>query len=102
MSGSPTYPLEQVRDLIERAEYHITSRARNDAHAIGYDEDDVVACVLGLTLADFYKTMPSAGFPGRMQDLYRPIHQGRTRYVKLQIVASARGAALAIISFKDR
>lgn len=102
MSRAATHPLGRVKELIRRNAYQITTRARRDAQEIGFDEAEVVGCVIGLTPQEFHKTMPSERFPGRMQDVYRPTVSGRELYVKLQLTGSDHEEATVIISFKDR
>lgn len=53
----PHYALTEVKRLIRRAESRrITRSALDGAAALGLTDEDVVACVLGLTPADFYKS----------------------------------------------
>ena len=61
------------------------------------DTDDIEACILGLTAADFYKSMSADKAPGLYQDVYRPFFQGWELYVKLQITSEA-----VVISFKEK
>ena len=75
----------------------MTLSAKQGAHAMGMDTADMEACVLGLTINDFYKTMPAEKAPGLFQDVYRPYFLGWEVYVKLQITGEA-----VVISFKEK
>lgn len=99
---SACYPLQVVRQLVERGAFRITHSSRSGARALGLDERDIVACVQGLTERDFHKSMPALRFPDRRQDVYRPTFEGNPLYVKIQIVAANRGDAVVVISFKER
>ncbi len=64
-------------------------------------ESEMLTCVLGLTLAQFRKTMPSHYCPGRWQDVYEPVCDGTRLYVKLQLASDTRtGDRAIIVSFK--
>jgi motility quorum-sensing regulator / GCU-specific mRNA interferase toxin len=79
--------------------FQITNRARFDAAELGFDEEAITRCVLTLTGAEFYKTMPSKMVSGLWQDVYRPVFEGEALYVKLQI---AHAGGSVVISFKGR
>jgi motility quorum-sensing regulator/GCU-specific mRNA interferase toxin len=76
----------------------VTLSAREGAAEAGFDERDILACVLGLTPRDFYKSMAADKNPGLWQDVYRPTFQGTALYVKLQISAIDNAV---VISFKE-
>jgi motility quorum-sensing regulator/GCU-specific mRNA interferase toxin len=76
----------------------ITMSAREGAARASFDERDILACVLGLTPRDFYKSMAANTHPGLWQDVYRPTFEGTALYVKLQI--SLIDDAV-VISFKE-
>jgi motility quorum-sensing regulator/GCU-specific mRNA interferase toxin len=90
--------LTEVKRLIRRAENRrITRSALDGAAALGLTDEDVVACVLGLTSADFYKSMPALINRSLWQDVYRPRYAGLPLYVKVQIID---GKIAVVISFK--
>ena len=68
------------------------------AARLGFDERDIIACVLGLKPGDFYKSMEATALPGLWQDVYRPSFMGAALYVKLQI---SRVDDAVVISFKE-
>lgn len=98
----PTYPLAAIQDAVRAGNYVIRRSAVDGAFALGFDADDIAACVLGLTAHDFYKTMAAtdagAAVQGLWQDVYRPIYEGVALYVKVQQMSS--GWAV-VISFKE-
>lgn len=92
-----TYDLPEIQRKVAAGQYRVTRSAFEGAAALGMDESDVTACVLGLTRADFYKSMEAAKVPGLWQDVYRSRYQGEVLYVKLQV--AVQGDAV-VISFK--
>jgi len=70
----PTYPLKDIQRRVLAGTFVITHAAEEGAALLGFDESDVVACVLALTRDDFYKTMPSERKPGLWQDIYNPVY----------------------------
>lgn len=80
----PSYDLAEVQALVGAGKYRITMSSLAGAAAQGFDEEDVVACVLGLEPTDFHKTMPAQKVPELMQDVYRPRYLGVRMYVKVQ------------------
>jgi hypothetical protein len=95
--GRPTYDLGEIQAKVRAGLYWITSAARRGGAALGFAEDDIVACVVSLGMADFYKTMEADAAPGLWQDVYRPVYDGVALYVKLQI---ERDGDAIVISFK--
>jgi len=101
VSGTPTpsYDLQVVQRLVADGSYIIRASALNGAGELSFDQTDIKDCVLGLTVADFYKTMAAEKVPGLMQDVYRPTCLGVELYVKLQIALVNQAV---VISFKKR
>jgi len=62
------------------------------------DDNEVVAIIQALTLADFEKSMTSTADHRIWQDVYKPRAGGRTLYVKFTLDAQQ---ALFLISFKE-
>lgn len=99
-SGSPFYDLRRIQVLVGTRQYFPSGEALNGAGELGFDEDDIVECVLALTPAEFHKQMPSDKRPGTYQDVYRPTHKGIPLYVKLQLVGERPEEIAVIIQFK--
>jgi motility quorum-sensing regulator / GCU-specific mRNA interferase toxin len=93
---SPTYDLSEIQAKVRAGLFWITHSARRGAAGVGLGEDDIVSCILSLSIADFHKTMESETEPGLWQDVYRPVYEKIALYVKLQI---DRDDAI-VISFK--
>ena len=72
--------------------------SRQGADDLDVDDGEVVAVIQALTLSDFEKSMTSISDHRVWQDVYKPIHGGRTLYVKFTIDARQ---ALFLISFKE-
>ena len=94
----PTYALAEFQRRVLAGSYVVTRSAREGAAALGFDESDVIACVLALTERDFYKTMESEQFPELWQDVYRPTYRHAALYVKLQLSVIEDAV---VISFKE-
>ena len=86
-----------LQEALRQGAYWITRAAGQGAAALQLDEMDILECVMGLTTASYFKTMPSRTRPGCFQDVYRPRYQGLPIYLKLQM--SPEGRAV-VISFK--
>jgi MqsR (Motility quorum-sensing regulator) toxin of toxin-antitoxin system len=93
----PTYDLEDIKAKVRVGYYSITFSAGTDALALGFDERDVVDCVLCVSESEFYKTMSSAAKSGFMQDVYRTSYDDVPIYLKLQLDRNRRAV---VISFK--
>jgi motility quorum-sensing regulator/GCU-specific mRNA interferase toxin len=96
----PHYSLSRLQALIQNpATRVITASSREGATQLSWGEEEIVQCVLGLTIRDFYKSMTSHFNFRLWQDVYRPTFQRVELYVKLQISPEERGV---VISFKER
>jgi Motility quorum-sensing regulator, toxin of MqsA len=93
----PTYDLEDIKAKIRIRYYIISHTAGADAIALGFDERDVIDCVLGTSQSEFYKTMASTEKSGLMQDFYRTSFDRIPIYLKLQLDRHSRAV---VISFK--
>lgn len=99
----PTYDLSTVKALVSANAYQVTGAAFQSLGQLALDRRDLEACVLGLTAADFFKTMPSERIAGLWQDVYKPVYDGRHLYVKLQIsLKQGSSQQVVIISFKRK
>ena len=94
----PTYSLADLQRRAASGAYVVTRSAYAGAGLLGFDESDVLRCLLGMTPGDFYKTMESVERPGLWQDVYRPVYSGEELYVKLQLSLVGR---TVVISFKE-
>jgi len=94
----PTYVLTEIQEKLRSGAFQITGTARRTATALGFDEKDVIACVLSLDHRDFYKSMESETVPGSWQDVYRPEFLGEMLYVKLSVLPTGWEI---VISFKE-
>ena len=98
--AQPTFPLEQVQELVRRRAFIVTTTALAIAGAVGFDADDIVACLLALTPADFDKPISSTDRPGELLDVYRPVFRGRRLYVKLKVTSkTVLTDLLVVLSF---
>ncbi len=73
-----------------------TFSALAGAAALGLDFDDIVAVVMALTPADFYKSMTAHADHRIWQDVYRPSTSLGNVYLKLAVVDD-----VLIVSFKE-
>ncbi len=55
--GTPHYKLSVVKALVETSKVRVTKAAREGGAALGFDFDSMLAVVITLTAADFYKSM---------------------------------------------
>lgn len=94
------YPLDEIKKLVEKVETRvITGVARDNAAAMGMDDNDMNACIQALTQQDFFKSMPRRTDRTLWQDVYRPTYQGKALYVKLQIGHDGKGV---VVQFKAK
>ncbi|MDR3435676.1 type II toxin-antitoxin system MqsR family toxin [Telmatospirillum sp.] len=92
----PHCKLSVVKALIEAGAVRTTKSAREGAVALGFDFDEMLAAVLALTPADFYKSMTTYADHRVWQDVYRPSTPFGDVYLKLMIVDD-----VIIVSFKE-
>lgn len=101
MGGEPTYRLRHLQELVERGEVSrwVTEGAREGAGRLGWGVPEIVAAVLELGPANFYKTMEAERCPGLWQDVYHLLYRGTELYIKLQLSRSGRAV---IVQFKRK
>ena len=93
------YPLKAIKAAFsDPARLNRTMTAASGAEDLGMDEQAVIDVIAGLTRRDFDKSMPSGVNPAILQDVYKPIIDGRELYVKFTL--DTRGELL-LISFKE-
>lgn len=99
--GQPTYDLQELQRLIGQGPLssRFTGTAKRGADLLGLGDDDIVDAVLGLTSADFYKSMESEQLPGLWQDVYHAEYRGLRLYIKLQMGVDGRAI---VVQFKAR
>jgi hypothetical protein len=95
-SRTPAYDLEEVQRLVGQGPIsrRITKVAADGAVEVGLSEEGLVAAVLSLTPAHFYKCMEAEQRPGLWQDVYHLPHGTITLYLKLQIGFDGRAVVV--------
>lgn len=73
-----------------------TRTAREGAIELGLELSDMLAVVMALTPADFYKSMTTYADHTIWQDVYRPSTQVGDVYLKLTVIDD-----VLIVSFKE-
>ena len=93
---TPHCKLLVVKALVEAGKVRATSSARLGATALGLDLPDMLAVVMALTPADFFKSMTTQAEHTVWQDVYRPSTQAGDVYLKLTVIDD-----VLIVSFKE-
>jgi motility quorum-sensing regulator / GCU-specific mRNA interferase toxin len=93
---TPHCKLSVVKALIETGKVRTTHAARVGATALGFDFSGMLAVVLALTPADFYKSMTTHVDHTIWQDVYRPSTAVGDIYLKLTVIDD-----VLIVSFKE-
>ena len=95
-SRTPAYDLEEVQRLVGQGAIsrRITKAAVDGAVEVGLSEEGLVAAVLSLTPAHFYKSMEAEQRPGLWQDVYHLPHGTMMLYLKLQIGHDGRAVVV--------
>jgi len=93
---TPDCPLPVVKALIDAGKVRTTRSAREGAVAMGFGFEDMLSIVVGLTRADFHKSMTTHGDHRVWQDVYRFATLTGIAYIKLTVVDD-----LLIVSFKE-
>lgn len=73
--NTPHCKLTIVKALIAVGQVKTTKTAREGAAALGFDFDGMLSVVMGLTHADFHKSMTTHANHKVWQDVYRPMTQ---------------------------
>ena len=92
----PHCKLDVVKALVEAGKVRATRSARFGATELGLEFSDMLSVVLGLTPADFYKSMTTHADHTVWQDVYRPSTQVGDLYLKLTVMDD-----VLIVSFKE-
>ncbi len=93
---SPHCPLHRVKALVEAGVVRTTHTARVGAAALGFSFADMLAVVVALKPADFYKSMTTYADHTIWQDVYRPKTSAGDVYLKLTVIED-----VLIVSFKE-
>ena len=93
---TPHCKLSVVKAMIEAGNVKTTKAAREGGAALGMDFDSMIAVVMTLTMADFYKSMTTHADHRIWQDVYRPITPMGEVYLKLTVIDE-----VLIVPFKE-
>lgn len=93
---TPHCKLQVVKALVDAGQVRATQSALSGAAALGLSFTDIVATVLALTSADFYKSMTTHADHRIWQDVYRPRTAVGDVYLKLTVIDD-----VLIVSFKE-
>ena len=94
--GTPHCKLSVVQAMVKAGQVRTTKAAREGAVALGFDFDGMLAVILALTKADFYKSMTTHEDHRVWQDVYRPTTSAGVVYLKLTVIDD-----VLIVSFKE-
>jgi motility quorum-sensing regulator / GCU-specific mRNA interferase toxin len=93
---TPHCKLAVVKALVAEGKVGVTNAARQGATAMGLELSDVLAVVMALRSADFYKSMTTNADHTVWQDVYQPQTKAGDVYLKLTVLAD-----VLIVSFKE-
>ena len=93
---TPHCKLAMVKALVEAGKVRTTHAARIGANELGLEFPGMLAVVIALTPADFYKSMSTHVDHTVWQDVYRPSTQAGDVYLKLTVIDD-----VLIVSFKE-
>jgi motility quorum-sensing regulator/GCU-specific mRNA interferase toxin len=93
---TPHCSLAAVKALTAAGKVRTTHSARAGAAALGFDFPGMIAAVMNLTMADFYKSMTTHADHTIWQDVYRPDTPAGRVYLKLTVLDD-----VLIVSFKE-
>ena len=92
---TPHCKLAIVKGMIATGKVRTTRVAREGGVALGFNYDRMIAVVMALTPADFYKSMTTNMDHRVWQDVYRPKTPIAQVYLKLTVLDD-----VVIVSFK--
>lgn len=90
------YKLAIIKAMIEAGAVKTTMTAREGAACLGFGFDGMLAVVMALSTADFYKSMTTHANHQIWQDVYRPVTTAGEVYLKLTVTNN-----VLIVSFKE-
>jgi motility quorum-sensing regulator / GCU-specific mRNA interferase toxin len=88
--------LAVIKAMVRAGKVHTTRSAREGAAALQIDFDQMIAVVLALTPADFFKSMTTHANHKLWQDVYHPTLSIGRVYLKLTVIDD-----VLIVSFKE-
>ena len=94
--STPHCKLAVVKVMVGAGQVRTTRDAREGAVALGLDFEGMLAVVMALTGADFYKSMTTHADHRVWQDVYRPVTPVGEVYLKLTVIDD-----VLIVSFKE-
>lgn len=94
--STPHCKLQIIKAMIEAGQVRATKAAREGGTALGFDFDGMLAVMMALTAADFYKSMTTHADHRVWQDVYRPTTPAGEVYLKLTVIDD-----VLIVSFKE-
>lgn len=97
--SEPAYDLDELQASARVGFIHFRDEALDDLAELEWHPREAIDCILALTPADFHKSMDSERWRGCRQDVYRPVFNGVSLYVKLQ---RWPGKRLYVVSFKRK
>ncbi|MFB1489609.1 MULTISPECIES: type II toxin-antitoxin system MqsR family toxin [unclassified Thiocapsa] len=93
---TPHCRLSFVKALIDEGKVRMTQSAIIGGRRLGFDADGILATVLALAPADFYKSMRTHADHRIWQDVYHATTSVGEVYVKLTVIDD-----VLIVSFKE-
>jgi len=93
---TPHCKLAVVKAMVDAGKVRSTLTALAGGAALGFDFDDMLAVVMELTMADFYKSMTTHSDHRIWQDVYHPTTPAGEVYLKLTVIDD-----VLIVSFKE-
>jgi len=93
---TPHCKLSVVKALVEARKVSATFTALAGGAALGLDFEGMVSVVKALTPRDFHKSMTTYADHRIWQDVYRPMTEVGTVYLKLTVIDD-----VLIVSFKE-
>ncbi len=93
---TPHCKLAVVKILVEAGKVRTTHAARTGANDLGFGLSDMLAVVMELTPADFFKSMTTHADHSVWQDVYRSNTSAGDVYLKLTVIDD-----VLIVSFKE-
>jgi len=93
---TPHCALSIIHKLVVAGRVRTTQTARAGAVALGFSYSEMLAVVLALEPADFYKSMTTYADHTIWQDVYRPKTRAGDVYLKLTVIDD-----VLIVSFKE-
>lgn len=94
---TPHCKLPVLKALVAAGKMRTTHAARAGANDLGFGFSEMVAVVMALTPADFYKSMTTHADHTIWQDVYRPSTSAGDVYLKLTVIDD-----VLIVSFKEQ